>query len=268
MTLSTVKMRVIGLLAVAALFCGEEKSEAASGLSLEPIYRLKVSNDVQRFTSRLEPEFSKQKSDIEGVAFQAVCTNQWLPGLVPVFIVEKSGQFELRRRPLRGQENSTEPLFFALPLEDETDAARLTGRWECNAIRGNNTRADMGWELTMDGTNVLGRFDQYSEYRYAFMAGGTFQSNRLELKVEYISDVYMILGEWRNGQLIGTWHQNADGEKGTWKAYRDIAVTISTNGAAALYEFRNGAARRYALENQKPGPGWERGLRPLCRVWK
>lgn len=261
-------MRVIGLIAIAAVLGAEEMSHAAAGLPLEPIYRLKVSNNVQRFTTRLEPEFDRQKPEIEGAAFRAVCTNQWLPGLVPMFLVERRGQIELRRRPLRGQENTTEPLFFALPLEDEADAQRLAGRWECNAIRGNNTRADMGWELTMDGTNVVGRFDQYSEYRYAFVTGGTFQSNRLELKVEYISDIYMILGEWQNGQLVGTWRQNNDGEKGTWKAYRDTVVTFSANGSVALYEFRNGTARRYAFEDEKPGAGWERGSRALCRVWR
>src|SRR5687768_843217 len=100
-------MRVIGLVAMAALLGVEDPAQAASGLALEPIYRLKASNNVQRFTTRLEPEFDKQKSEIEGVAFRAMCTNQWLPGLVPMFMVEKSGQIELRRRPLRGQENTT-----------------------------------------------------------------------------------------------------------------------------------------------------------------
>ena len=68
-------------------------------LPLEPIYQLKIADGKQRFGSRRDFDFAKAKPDIERTSFVAVCTNVWLPGLVPIFAVEKTNRFELRRRP-------------------------------------------------------------------------------------------------------------------------------------------------------------------------
>src|SRR4051794_5140285 len=79
---------------------------AADALSgLQPIYLLTNGSSFRLSTEPLP----KQST----VAFQAICTNEWLPGLVPVFAVQTEERFELRRRPVRGQEGSSEPMFFA-----------------------------------------------------------------------------------------------------------------------------------------------------------
>jgi hypothetical protein len=118
---------------------------------IEPVYRLKISDGKQRFLTRGEITVGKLESRVDGMSFLAVCTNDWLPGLVPIFAVEKTNRFELRRRPQRGHENSSEPLFFALPPEDEPNATCIAGRWQCDAVRGDNSKAFLAWELTLDG---------------------------------------------------------------------------------------------------------------------
>ena len=128
------------------------------------------------------------------VAFLAVCTNDWPAGLVPVFAIERNHRVELRRRPLRGQENACEPLFFALPPEHEPEASKLAGHWDCVAIRGDGSKDFPAWELALEADTVSGRFDQNTQYRYAYIMGGTFRSNRLELRVEHGNDAYRLTG--------------------------------------------------------------------------
>ena len=90
----------------------------------KPVYRLTVTDGKQRFATRSEVELEKLKSQLEDVAFLALCSNEWAAGLAPIFIVEKTNRLELRRRPPRGRENFAEPLFFALPPEDEPGAGQ------------------------------------------------------------------------------------------------------------------------------------------------
>jgi hypothetical protein len=133
--------------ALGAGLAGKNAPHAASelgSLPLEPVYRLNAVDGSQRFTTRREFDSEKLKSQLESAVFLAVSTNQWFTGLVPVFRVEKTNQFELRRRPLRGQENYSEPLFFALPPEEEPDAAKVAGRWDCHAIRGKSLPLAIG----------------------------------------------------------------------------------------------------------------------------
>ena len=59
--------------------------------------------------------FAAAATTTGSVAFQAFAGRDWSPGLVPIFAVEKHGRWELRRRPGKGQENFSEPLFLALP---------------------------------------------------------------------------------------------------------------------------------------------------------
>lgn len=238
---------------------------------LEPIYRLKVADGQQRLASPSEMRAGNFQARPDGVSFLAVCTNEWLAGLVPVFAVEKTNRVELRRSPQRGQENSSEPLFFALPPEDEPDATRIAGRWQCEAVRGDGSKAFLAWELTLEADQIAGRFDQNTEYRYAYLVGGTFRSNRIELRVEYIMDVYLLSGEWRDGELKGTWRRSDDSESGTWAAAREGApIRIPPNkDTVLLYEWRRSdEARHYAVEDEPMDPEWERSARPLCRVWR
>lgn len=237
----------------------------------EPVYRLKPDGGKQRLVLGEQVEGEKLSARIEGVAFLALPPTNWWPGLVPVFGVEREDRFELRRTPPRGQENFTEPLFFALPPEDEPDAARIVGRWECSATREGGTESWFTWELTADGDKLAGRFDQGTDYRVASVAGGTFRSNRFTLNIEYNLDRYELTGEWRDGALSGRWRQVGESENGAWEAKRvpQPAATNSFRAAVALHEFRraSGNTRHYSTEPALPETGWERAARPLFRVW-
>ena len=239
-----------------------------SVLPLEPIYQLTVTNGKQRFGSRHDIDLPRAKADIERTAFMAVCTNFWLPGLVPIFAVEKTNRFELRRRPLRGQENYTEPVFFALPLDDEADARAVAGRWEVEALRG-DSRVNCALELAVQTNAVAGRFDQYSEYRFADMMGGTFRSNVLQLRVEYTGDVYLLGARLSEGKLIeGRWRRDDNSELGTWNASRSGSGFIIATNLVELHEWQRGEERRYTVGDEKLDGAWAQVARPLCRVWR
>lgn len=239
-------------------------------LLLEPVYRLQPGSQGQPFITRDDVQFAKQQLRIDRVVFLAVVTNVWPAGLVPVFAVERTNRWELRRRPLRGQEAGAEAIFFALPPEDEPDAARIAGWWECQATRNDGSRDWPNWELSSDREQVFGRFDQNTQYRVAFIAGGTFRSNRIELRVEYQTDVYLLTGQWRDGAMKGEWRQVEEMSRGTWQATRPAQKIPATQGAVPLYEWRRVSddARRYAVGDERMEPDWERIGRPLCRVWR
>jgi hypothetical protein len=254
------------LATVAVQALGADDSPIA--LPLEPVFRLKAVGDKQHFITREDFDFERRRSQIEGVSFLAVTTNAWPAGLVPIFAVEKTNRVELRRYPARGQENSSEPLFYALPPEDEPDATKIAGRWECLGVRGTGTKEFFGWDLCVDGENVAGRFDQFTDFRFARIAGGTFRSNQFELRVEYIMDVYVVKDAWRDGRMKGDWTRVDESENGTWEASRPKFILPPANNLVALYEWRRGDnIRRYLLQSEQLTSGWQRGSRPLCRVW-
>ncbi len=241
-------------------------TETLSGAPhLSPVYRLK--SDKQLIT-RNDFDFQKLESQIEAVAFLAVCTNRWPPGMAPIFAVERTNRIELRRRPLRGQENYSEPLFFGLPLEDELEAGKVAGHWEGVAGRSGGTKDYPAFEWAVEGDQIAGRFDQNTEYRYAYVSGGTFRSNRLELRIDYMNESWFLSGNWSNGTIKGTWRRGDDTEQGPWEATRQ-AVVLPEGKAIPLYEWRRTSddARRYGLARESFGPEWQRAARPLCRVW-
>ena len=234
---------------------------------LTPIYRLKLANGEQRLATKVQAEL--QKLPIDQPAFYAIVTNDWLSGLAPIFAVERTNHTQLRRRAPRGQENFTEPFFFALPPTDEPNAAKLIGRWDCRATR-EGSKPSPSFELTLEGERVSGRFDQNTDYRFAFITGGTFKSNRLQLHVEYIKEVYLLTGAWHKGILKGEWRRTDDIENGTWEASRPLATPhLIRQETVALYEWRRSTdgAYRYAVESEQLDSTWTRSPRPLCRVW-
>lgn len=237
---------------------------SSTALELQRVYCIKG-----KLITSEDFDFRKLKPQIEGVAFHAVVTNTWPAGLVPIFAVEKTNTFELRRRPGRGKENATEPLFFALPPEDEPEATKLAGRWELEAVRYSGSKEWPVWELAIEGDKVSGRFDQNTDYRFAYLMGGTFRSNTLELRVEYINDAYLITGHWQDGKMKGRWRRADDSEEGPWEGTRSPTKLPSNKRTAALYEWHRVSdnSRRYVIETEKAGPEWERAARPLCRVW-
>lgn len=235
-----------------------------SAAELQAIYRHK-----DRLITTDDFDFKKLKPQLEGVAFYAAVTNTWPAGLVPIFGIERTNSFELQRRPRRGKENATEPLFFALPPDDEPEAAKVAGRWELEAVRFSGTKEFPVWELAVEGDKVSGRFDQNTDYRFAYLMGGTFRSNFLDLRIEYINDAYVATGALHNGKLTGRWYRADNSEEGPWQATRPPAKLPANTNTAALYEWRSASndARYYAPETQGLGPEWRRSARPLCRVW-
>jgi hypothetical protein len=229
---------------------------------LQPVYRLK-----EKLITSEDFDFRKLKPQLEGVAFYAVVTNTWPTGLVPIFTVELTNHVELRRRPRRGKENATEPLFLALPPADEPDATKLAGRWELEAFRVSGSKEYPVMELAVEGKQVSGRFDQNTDYRFAYLMGGTFRSNALELRVEYINDAYTIQGTWRDGEMKGRWRRFDNSEEGPWAATRPPARLPANTNLVSLYEWRSGNSRRYAIEKDQLSAEWTRSARPLCRVW-
>jgi hypothetical protein len=233
------------------------------------VFQVQEAGDKHRFVTRQDVGFEKLKLRLVGPIFLAVITNEWPTGLVPVFAVEKVHGVELRRRGLAGEENTSEPLFFALPPEDEPDAAKVAGRWECRAARGTDSRNFPVWELAAETEKISGRFDQNTEYRVASITGGTFRSNRIELRVEYLRDAYVLNGEWRDGKLKGAWRRTDDEERGTWEATREESRLPEGSEIVRLYEWRTSDnARHYAVEGEKMATDWQRSQRPLCRVWR
>ena len=74
------------------------------------------------------------------VAFRAVTGKAPPSGLVSIFAVETQGRIELRRVPGKGQESFSDPVFFAWPPRRESEAGRVSGRWEALAIREDRSR--------------------------------------------------------------------------------------------------------------------------------
>src|SRR4029078_7276861 len=140
---------------------------------------------------------------------------------------------------------------------DEPDTAKLIGRWDCRATR-DGSKPSPSLELTLEGEHVAGRFDQNTDYRFAFITSGTFKSNLIELHIEYIKDAYLLTGRWQEGRLKGVWRRSHDSENGTWEATRPLAPpTLITHEAVALYEWRRSAdgAYRYAAEGEQLDAG-------------
>ena len=248
-------------------------ANAQEPLKLEPIYRLKTQPGRLPLAMRERLKvLNIQESDTEGIAFRAVISEDWLPGFVPIFAVEKDGSAFLRRAPLAGQESFSEPLFFAVPLEDEPAARRIAGRWTCISTNARGDKHYFGWDLTLDGERVIGRFGQHTEYRVALLARGTFRSNRIDLIVEYINDRYAMQGIWHDRKLTGTW-QLVDGEDHGWwegSLVENRSSALDSANLAPLYEWRaaDGKARRYSTDTALGESGWERTPRPLCQVWR
>ena len=240
---------------------------AADPLSLQPIYRLKSS---ERLVTDEDLAYERAlKADLQSIAFKAVCTNYWHAGLVPIFLVQKSNRFELRRLPQRGKENASEPLCFALPRRDEISAPALGGRWECHAIRSSGSKEWFGMELAVDGTNVAGRFDQNTDFRFAFIIGGIFVSNRLTLRVEY-HDQYELHALLEHRKTSGRWRRLDGSEEGPWEATHSLPVVPPVGEEVELYEWRRAKdeARKYLLAQENPGTGWTQTTQALCRVWR
>ena len=259
------------LVLLATIYAARAEAEKSTGkvLTLEPIYRAETTNGMEHLCTHDQAALGNLKPAT--VAFLAVNSRDWPERLTPLFGLELEGRFELRRRPRKGQENFTEPLFFALPPEHEAESANIAGRWECVATRADGSKNYLAMELAVEGEHLAGRFDQNTDYRVANISGGRFSSNRIELTVEHVMDRYFLTGKWRDAALTGTWKRADDEDHGTWMATRPSpgARVVQPSAAVPLYEWRRSSngARRYSIEADLGEPGWERASKPLCRVW-
>jgi hypothetical protein len=255
------------MLCVAFLIAASSKALSAPGQppSLSPVYRAQLNGE-----ERLDTVPSTNSGPT--IAFYALTTNNWPSGLAPLFGVEVGQKWELRRCPARGQENFTEPLFFALPPESEPNVSKISGRWDCRAVSEDGSKTYPNWELCLDRESVAGRFDQNTDYRFAFITGGAFRSDRLDLHVDYIRESYVLTGRWNRGKLKGTWAKADNSDKGTWEAERSESINLRQlerppgKTLAPLFEWRStDGRRRWGIDGQSAG--WTRSNRPLCRVW-
>lgn len=242
---------------------------AACFLALFPPGALQAANALTNQV-RVLSTVPDLRGTLAGPDFQVVRSESWPSGLVPLFGVEEDRQFMLRRLPSPGHAISSEPLFFALPPEDEARAADIAGHWVCTATNAQRSFHEPHWELAVEGERIAGRFSQDGEYRVASISGGTFRTNRFELNVEWGNDRYQLVGEWRRGRLSGVWQMIGEPERGSWTAVRAAPSPVIPRSAkdVPLYEWQRDGQRRYSIEAKLNEPGWRRAARPLCRVWR
>ena len=206
------------------------------------------------------------------VAFRAVTGKTAPPGLVPIFAVETQGRVELRRIPGKGQESFSDPVFFAWPPRRESEAGKVSGRWEALAIREDRSRHRFALELAVDGERVAARFDPDTDYRFAHLTDGRLRHGRLELQVAYLNDYYRLSAERRKDRWVGSWRLEDDSASGPLELWRETPATTAPprRGVVALHECRtaNTPERIYRLADESLPPGWQRVFPPLCEVWK
>ena len=206
------------------------------------------------------------------VAFRAVTGKAAPSGLVPIFAVETQGRIELRRIPGKGQESFTDPVFFAWPPRRESEAGRVSGRWEALAIREDRSRHRFALELAVDGERVAARFDPDTDYRFAHLTEGRLERGRLDLQVAYLNDHYRLLVERRKDRWFGSWKLEDDSASGPLELWREAPSTKTPprRGVIALHECRKAGSpeRIYRLADDPLPPGWQRVSPPLCEVWR
>ena len=206
------------------------------------------------------------------VAFRAVTGKAPPSGLVSIFAVETQGRIELRRVPGKGQESFSDPVFFAWPPRRESEAGKVSGRWEALAIREDRSRHRFAVELAVDGERVAARFDPDTDYRFAHLTDGRLQRGRLELQVDYLNEHYRLRTERRGDRWVGSWRLEDDSASGPLELWREASETKAPprRDTIALHECRKAGSpeRMYRLADEPLPPGWQRVSPPLCEVWK
>lgn len=258
-----------GVSAATAPFRGETSPPLSC--RYQPVFR--PGTPVEGFAQRLAEGTTLGNGGGVGreVAFYVLKCERWPAGLVPLFQVELGGSLELRRRPLAGQENFTEPLCFALPPSDELSGSQLAGVWNCTGESPNRSKHVFNLELTSDAERVVGRFDQNTDYRFAQVVSGTCRSNALTLEITYAQERFLLTGRIQAGRIVGDWRQQGEADHGTWSGSRSEPAPSTPVGAATvpLYEWRRMAdgVRSYHPEAAAGMEGWTRSSKPLCLVW-
>ena len=270
----------LGFAALIALPFGALNAEQPSAPSVdvdralptEPIFLFTDPEGNEQLVTGRSLTTDRLDKNTANLAFHAVVSAEWIPGLVPIYIRRSDNTFSLHRRPKRGQENSTEPFFFGLPLSSETNAMMIAGRWECEATHVDGARDYYAWDLTLAGDDLVGRFDQNTDYRFAYVTGGTFRSERLILNIDYVTNQYRVTGDYRDGSLVGRWEQITGADHGEWFGKRPTSnwKFPDESGALLLFEWKKkdgSSIRRYVTKPPSPESEWERVGEAICRVW-
>ncbi len=201
--------------------------------------------------------------------FRARTGRGWPSGWVPVFVVPHDTGNELRRTPPRGLEADATPVFFALPASDESGSAEISGRWEVRAERSDGSRLRFSLELAAHRGSLLGRFDPDTDYRFARLTGGTWNTGSMTGRVEYIQDRFELRARRFGNRLSGRWRNEEGSEDAGWTAERpdpEPAMPPGTVVDLLGWTGPNGT-RTWKLRSTPPGPGWSPDTEALCRVW-
>lgn len=233
---------------------------------LRPIFRLQ---------SEKRGETYQTFSTIENIgnqilAFRALVSRRWPSGLVPIFLVKKKDGIALQRFPPRGQEGLIEPLFFGLPSQGEETNRELLGRWECIATHEDGAKEYFSWDFTLQGSDLIGRFDVDTDFRFASILNGRLLKNQIRLDVQYIEAKYHLEGLMEQGDLKGEWSRTDEEGEGTWEAHRpELPPRLPQAEVCHLWAFnKEGHSVIYRVEGQAIDPGWIRDDQPVCQVWR
>lgn len=202
--------------------------------------------------------------------FYAIQSLKWPNGLVPIYQTrdKQTKRWKLSRRLTHGKENFTDPLFFALPPNLNFQEGIISGRWACEAKHRDGTIDFLHWEMGREGETIFGRFDQDTDYRFAWLIGGTFSGNNLRFKAEYIDATYELEGSLlpHIRRLEGTWKHTEDADGGTWTAEPAYPITMENQRwkRVDLYQDISASTANQTLSIGKP---ISKGSRLLCQVW-
>ena len=216
-------------------------------------------------SSKLEPD-----SDSPTPFFFAIKSPKWPNGMIPIYQArdKQTKQWKLNRRLTHGKENFTDPLFFALPPASGSNEGILSGRWACEAKHWDGSIDFLHWEMALDGETIFGRFDQDTDYRFAWLIGGTFKDPSLHFKAEYIDANYELEGSLTSNILKGTWKQTEDADGGTWTAEPAYPVEMANGNwkMVHLYQTTSPTTGKQELSvgDAMPLPD---DSQILCRVW-
>jgi hypothetical protein len=225
-----------------------------------------------RWVSVAELSATQKGDELVKSGMWVIRGSDWPSGMVPVYRIRRKGKVELRRRPLRGHESSSEPFFFGMPIESEPELLGIAGQWECIARHEDGSVDEFMWQIAGEADVLFGRFDPFTDYRFAELEEGSIQSSAIRLKVRYINNHYDLDGSLlKSGELEGTWTQIDDAGKGAWNAVRSPAPKVVSKRMKLvnLFEWIHSVSgdRAFSTAEIAPEASWQRTVAPLVRIW-
>lgn len=250
------------------MFSLSSLAENIESQKLSAIFKIPTKENGFKLSLKGNDEYTSHPSSSKSnPLFFAVTSHTWPSGLIPIYQTrQKDGTMQLTRRLTHGRENFVEPLFFALPLKKESHVAEISGRWSCEATHRDGNIDFMHWEITLIENAIVGRFDQDTDYRFAWLMEGHFNDPFIQLKAEYIDAKYELTGKLSKGQLEGTWRHLEDDDGGTWlaKPVDSVMSFDPTLNTVPLFVIKNGQSNQplWQIGGEKPDTG-----SALCRIW-